>query len=1145
MTGDEDSSKDRLLGETIGHCVVDSGCTRTVCGDVWLNTYLDSLTSRDRMSVFTTNSTCHFRFGDGEVYTSSRAVHIPVYIGSEVAVLTTQVVSANIPLLLSRDSLKKADAHMNFQDDTINSFGVNIPMIISESGHCCLSLSRPLDSPNSPHTVMFTSPLKGATGEQCRSRVQKLHKQFAHAHPDRLKRLVRDSGIDDTDIMHMIDDVSAGCDICKRFKPTPPRPAVSFPLANTFNETVAMDLKQIGGRLILHMIDHATRYDAAVVIKNKKKETIVQAILEYWVRIFGAPQKFLSDNGGEFVNQELIDFAEKFNISIHTTAAESAWSNGMCEKHNDIIADMINKIMADCGCSFELAVPWSVAAKNSLLNVYGYSPNQLVFGRNPNTPAVHSDRPPAENSSADLSEYLSRNLAALHSARRAFIQQESCERLRRALSRKSRNIPFFSNGVSVYYKRNNSREWHGPAKVLGKDSQNYLLKHGGIYIRVHPCRLQPVCNEPVLDESVPNLCPQGSLPPDQSSPMLHSTDHAGQAGISDNDSEDDEPSGVPSHNLPLSPPNTPMPVPGEPDPGLAPVPPSPVLMPAIEDAIPDEPCPMSPTHQSPTSERINAQYEPDIPTVPLALRRLADYNKPPISDEYEEVLFTSNHTKFDNAKLDEITKWRDMDTFEEVDDTGQQPRVSCRWVYTEKEKGGKVTLKARLVARGFEEHNPQIRTDSPTCSKASLRLLLLVLSSSSWTLHSLDVKSAYLQGAPINRDLFLIPPKLAHTNKLWKLKKCPYGIADAGRHWYLRVLKELKSLGGRQAKLDPGLFMWHEDGNLIGIMAIHVDDFLFGGNDFFHAHVIEHLRNILTIGLEESCGMKYLGLHIKSCDDGIYMNTDAYTQSLEEVNTAGLGDKSRPLNPSEISALRHIAGQLNWLASQTRPDLAYDNCAVRVSVSDATVQDIFRANKVVRKAKGQKVSIRFPQGFRIQSCRIMGFCDASFANLVNRGSQGGFVVFLCDDDGQYCPIVWQSRRLRRVVSSTLAAECLAAMEVADTCVHMQAILTEIYPAHTQTNPPGTPFPVSILCDNKSLVDSVHTSTTVQSKRLHIDLCVLRDMILRGEIQEFRWVSTNYQVANTLTKAGSCPEYLLDILRCSMTFQESSGTFIRA
>ncbi|MCP3851495.1 MAG: hypothetical protein GY694_14810, partial [Gammaproteobacteria bacterium] len=37
-----------------------------------------------------------------------------------------------------------------------------------------------------------------------------------------------------------------------------------------------------------------------------------------------------------------------------------------------------------------------------------------------------------------------------------------------------------------------SQIWHGPATVLGKDAQNYLLKHGGVYVRVHPCRLQPI-----------------------------------------------------------------------------------------------------------------------------------------------------------------------------------------------------------------------------------------------------------------------------------------------------------------------------------------------------------------------------------------------------------------------------------------------------------------------------------------------------------------------------------------------------------------------------------------------------------------------------------------------------------------------------
>ena len=38
----------------------------------------------------------------------------------------------------------------------------------------------------------------------------------------------------------------------------------------------------------------------------------------------------------------------------------------------------------DVNCQLEVAVALSVSAKNCLKNVYGFSPNQLVFGRNPN-----------------------------------------------------------------------------------------------------------------------------------------------------------------------------------------------------------------------------------------------------------------------------------------------------------------------------------------------------------------------------------------------------------------------------------------------------------------------------------------------------------------------------------------------------------------------------------------------------------------------------------------------------------------------------------------------------------------------------------------------------------------------------------------
>ena len=69
------------------------------------------------------------------------------------------------------------------------------------------------------------------------------------------------------------------------------------------------------------------------------------------------------------------------------------------------------------------------------------------------------------------------------------------------------------------------------------------------------------------------------------------------------------------------------------------------------------------------------------------------------------------------------------------------------------------------------------------------------------------------------------------------------------------------------------------------------------------------------------------------------------------------------------------------------------------------------------------------------------------------------------------------------------------------------------------------IPISILCDNRSLVDVVHTSTAVQNKRLQIEVGILREMVQRAEFEEFRWISTNIQVANALTKAGCSSENL--------------------
>ena len=272
-----DEQKDQLLGGSIGCAVVDSGCTKSVCGNIWLNTYIDSLSQKERKLIYTESSICQFRFGIGKVYTSNRIVHIPVHIGASCASLAVHVVPCNIPLLLSRISLKQASATLNFEEDVLHIFGEVIPLIVTESGHYCLALSRTIDEPHSPEIqkILFSTPIKDDDPTDVnRKKILKLHKQFSHPHPDKLQTLLKNAGNVSKETMDTVVDISKNCDVCKRYKHNPPRPAVSFPLATQFNETVALDLKIYRTGYMLHMIDHATRYSHACFIKNKLSATI-------------------------------------------------------------------------------------------------------------------------------------------------------------------------------------------------------------------------------------------------------------------------------------------------------------------------------------------------------------------------------------------------------------------------------------------------------------------------------------------------------------------------------------------------------------------------------------------------------------------------------------------------------------------------------------------------------------------------------------------------------------------------------------------------------------------------------------------------------------------------------------------------------
>ena len=56
--------------------------------------------------------------------------------------------------------------------------------------------------------------------------------KFQHQGCTGLKKLIRNSGSDDRDVHRLVDEISKNCDVCKKFKPTPLRPAIRFPVAS-------------------------------------------------------------------------------------------------------------------------------------------------------------------------------------------------------------------------------------------------------------------------------------------------------------------------------------------------------------------------------------------------------------------------------------------------------------------------------------------------------------------------------------------------------------------------------------------------------------------------------------------------------------------------------------------------------------------------------------------------------------------------------------------------------------------------------------------------------------------------------------------------------------------------------------------------
>ena len=308
-----------------------------------------------------------------------------------------------------------------------------------------------------------------------------------------------------------------------------------------------------------------------------------------------------------------------------------------------------------------------------------------------------------------------------------------------------------------------------------------------------------------------------------------------------------------------------------------------------------------------------------------------------------------------------------------------------------------------------------------------------------------------------------------------------------------------------------------------GVLSAHVDDFFWAGTKMFKEEILEKLTKTFKISSESQDSFKYLGIQVKQDGNKIILNQEAYAKDLKPIVKEVNPDPTREVTKAERLALRQTTGQLMWLANQSRPDVAFDACYLSNSIAKAKVAEITRANKAIRKVQMENNNLLFNQVENIESSTLKVFADASFKSLPGGASQGGFIILLADKQGNVCPLQWKSKKIKRVVKSTLAAECLALQEASETAFYLKTILAEILGVEVEQ------IKIECYTDNKSLKESLHSTRTLEEKRLILDEAILKDMIQKGEIHKVHWIESQLQIADPLTKGTASSQRMLEVL----------------
>ncbi|CAE7230274.1 RE1, partial [Symbiodinium sp. CCMP2456] len=570
--------------------------------------------------------------------------------------------------------------------------------------------------------------------------------------------------------------------------------------------------------------------DILPMLSTSLMKQAMKAVSEFWMSWAGQPHKFYLDPAGEFRSEEMLEKFQSMNSKVFISTA--AWQRGRVERHGDIVKDMLARIDTQqpivSDTSFDQALLVAFQAKNALVRHRGYSPEQIVLGKSVRIPgSLTSDEDLASHAITEGSDL------------------EAEQHRVGELSEVERN-PSLTAGSAA------------PSQVPAPTS-------------VDPSGVLPSEPEPLNGMDIPI--------PESDEGLMTECVNLASAPVGEIAGEVDELFSF--LTLQASKEST--------------------CPPVAEDNLPFVVDPLICSNEQ--------AYCLEIPVSAKTLKRwarekspekmsgLAAVSKRARSEVYVKDLSSAERALFETAKAKEISCWLQTSAIRPVLRRELNPEqiLRSRWILTWKapEPGEEQRrAKARLVVLGFQDPKlVDVLRDAPTLSKEGRALVLQTIASSQFPLSSFDIKTAFLRGkADESNPLAMEPPPEVRKalnlkdDEVCELLGNAYGRVDAPLLFYKELSKQLLQLGFTRHPLEPCVFMLYTGQKLNGILGVHVDDGVCGGDAKF-SQKIQELEKKLPFGSRKYRSFVFTGIHLEQFPDfSIRAAQSDYVRNIPQID---------------------------------------------------------------------------------------------------------------------------------------------------------------------------------------------------------------------------------------------------------------------